>query len=100
LLLLHELGHEVDYDLGASIKADFRKAVRADFAHLPRAQRRHLAFYRNPSVAFAEFFAERYAPDRLYRREGAPDINRLKRTHRLVNNILDRVERCDMDSFD
>jgi hypothetical protein len=51
-------------------------------------------------VAFAEFFAERYAPDRLYRREGAPDINRLKRTHRLVNNILDRVERCDMDSFD
>lgn len=42
--------------------------------------------------AFAEFFAERYDP--IYSSEGVEDLDRLVRARRVVNEELDRLERC------
>lgn len=98
LVLLHELGHEVDYDIGASTAPRFRRAVRADFAGLTSSQKRELSAFRKPEEAFAELFAERYAPGDLYEQQGTPAINRLKRTHRLVTRILAQLEHCRIET--
>jgi hypothetical protein len=98
LVLLHELGHEVDYDIGASTTARFRRALARDFEGLSAVQRRTLSAYRDPAEAFAELFAERYSPGNLYEQEGTPAIDRLTRTHRLVNRMLTQLERCEIES--
>ena len=94
LVLLHELGHEVDFDIGASTTVKFRRALWRDFADLTPSQRRRLTDYRQPAEAFAELFAQHYASKHLYDREGPSEIKRLKRTQRLVNQMLDELESC------
>ena len=89
--LLHELGHEVDYQIGA-VTPELERAVHHDFAALSARERRRLSYFSSASEAFAEFFAERYDP--AYSKEGVPDLDRLEQTRRVVNEELGRLERC------
>ena len=84
-------GHEVDYRIDA-VTPKLRRAVRADFAALPEQERRRLSYFSSPVEAWAEFFVERYDPK--YATEGVAGLDSLVRTRRVVNERLERLERC------
>jgi len=89
---MHELGHELDTDLGVTVRldVDLRKALRADFADLGPYERCALSYFRDPEEAFAEFFAERYTGEK----DPKLHLDHLRRARRVVNQELDRLERC------
>jgi hypothetical protein len=93
--LLHELGHEFELSTDL-LTARLRRALRADFAALSHRDRNDLVYYRDPSEAAAELFAQRYAPRGLYPKRGEPKLSKLKRTRKLVNAMLARYEACPL----
>jgi hypothetical protein len=97
--LLHELGHEFEFSTDL-LTARLRRALRADFAALSHADRHDLVYYRDPSEAAAEFFAQRYAPRGLYPKHGETKLSKLKRTRKLVNAMLAQYEACPLRDAD
>jgi hypothetical protein len=97
--LLHELGHEFEFSTDL-LTARLRRALRADFAALSHGDRNDLVYYRDPSEAAAELFAQRYAPRGLYPKRGEPKLSKLKRTRKLVNAMLARYEACPLRDAD
>jgi len=89
---VNELRREVDFDIGASTTVKFRCG---GILLISRLRRPPVGGLPSTSASIAESFAQRYASEDLYDREGIYETKRLKRTRRLANRMPDDLESCE-----